>query len=197
MNRNIGGHQRPRGSWALPSARSSQEGCQATAHGEPSGAATYPAYPPQSVTVAGVRSVAPAAWTSANHASTSVRCRTLYARGMPPKPLPSDDRLASRARALFPYRASTMPRSGRTRPARYWHSTDASPSRVRKNTGIAGETARYAVPSLLLSLDLRHQHGNLFCNRVLPFEADNGTRERAEPLFMQPCAPYVQSSRII
>jgi hypothetical protein len=187
MNRNIGGPQHQRGSWALPSARSSQEGCQGMPGDfsrKPSTSATYPAYPPQSVTVAGVRSVAPAAWTSANIASTSVRCRTLYARGMPPKPLPSDDRLASRARALFPYRASPMPPSGRTRPARYCHSTGASPSRVHKHAGMAGETARYAVPSPRLSLYLYQQHSELLLDAIFPFYAEDGTRQCPQPLFM-------------
>ena len=35
-----------------------------------------------------------------------------------------------------------------------------------------------------LSLYLHHQHSQLFLDGVLPFEAENGTRERPKPLFM-------------
>ena len=48
-----------------------------------------------------------------------------------------------------------------------------------------------------LSLYLHHQHSKLFLDGVCPFEAEDGTRQRTEPLVMTSSTPDVQSSLII
>src|SRR5215510_7605065 len=51
--------------------------------------------------------------------------------------------------------------------------------------------------TIRLSSYLYHQHSEVLLDGVLPFEAENGTRERSKPLIMEPSTPDVQPSFII
>src|SRR5205085_8569468 len=44
---------------------------------------------------------------------------------------------------------------------------------------------------------VHHEHSKLFLDGVLPFKAENGTRQRPEPLVMTLSTPYVQAPIVI
>ena len=44
---------------------------------------------------------------------------------------------------------------------------------------------------------LYHQYSELLFNRIFPFEANDGTWQRAKPLLMQTFAPYIQTAILI
>src|ERR687898_1544040 len=91
-----------------PSSDSGQDGLCAISQGCPSGSATYPEYPPQSVASGALSTLAPAATARATASSTASRDTWFWASAMPPQPPPSAIR-ASVASLSRSHSASTIP----------------------------------------------------------------------------------------
>src|SRR5215510_511036 len=84
----------------------------------------------------------------------------------------------------------------------HWHSfSKVRTTDTATSDNLAKECFQFSnaltLGTIPLSLYLHHQHSQLFLDGVLPFEAENGTRERPKPLFMYLSTLDVHTSLVI